>query len=92
MIWNIKNILIWSEEKNKKNSIFFKSVFETQKQIEFYEIQLKKHVRTASQKQRFKFNFLVGPAVQNTFFFCYRTPYCVCFNANARAGEKQTQL
>ena len=40
-----------------------------QKQIGFYEIQLKKHVRTASQKQRFKFNFLVGPAVQNTFFF-----------------------
>ena len=40
-----------------------------QKQIVFYEIQLKKHVRTASQKQRFKFNFLVGPAVQNTVWF-----------------------
>jgi hypothetical protein len=37
-----------------------------QKQIGFYKIQLKKHVRTASQKQRFKLNFLVGPAVQNT--------------------------
>jgi len=31
---NIKNILIWSKEKNKKNSNFFISVFETQKQIE----------------------------------------------------------
>jgi hypothetical protein len=31
---NIKNILIWSKEKNIKNSNFFISVFETQKQIE----------------------------------------------------------
>jgi hypothetical protein len=30
---NTKKILIWSKEKNKKNSNFFKSVFETQKQM-----------------------------------------------------------
>jgi hypothetical protein len=33
-----------------------------QKQIRFYETQLKKHVKIALQKLRFKFNFLVGPA------------------------------
>jgi hypothetical protein len=31
-----------------------------------YEIQLKKHVKTVSQKLHFKLNFLVGHAVQNT--------------------------
>jgi hypothetical protein len=41
---NTKNISIWSK-KNKKFSNFFKNVFETQKQIGFYEIQLKKHVK-----------------------------------------------
>jgi hypothetical protein len=41
MIWKHKNISIWSKEKNKKNLNFFKSAFETQKQIRFYEIQLK---------------------------------------------------
>ena len=29
---NTKKILIWSKEKNKKNLIFFKNAFETQKQ------------------------------------------------------------
>jgi hypothetical protein len=80
------------KKKIKKKSIFFTSVFETQKQTGFHETQLKKHVKTVAQKLCFKLNFLVGLAVQNTFFFCYRTPYCVCFNANARASEKQTQL
>jgi hypothetical protein len=32
-----KKILIWSKEKNKKLSIFFKNVFEKQKQTVFYE-------------------------------------------------------
>jgi hypothetical protein len=39
MIWKYKKKLIWS--KNKKNLNFKKNAFETQKQIEFYEIQLK---------------------------------------------------
>jgi len=43
--------------KTPKNINFFKSVFETQKQIVFYEIQLKKNVKTASQKLRFKLIF-----------------------------------
>jgi len=47
-----------ANKKNKKILNFFKSAFETQKQIGFYKIQLKKHV-----KLRFKLNFLVGPAV-----------------------------
>jgi hypothetical protein len=51
------------QRKNKKNWNFFKSAFETQKQIGFYEIQLKKHVKTAVQKLHFKLNFLVGPTV-----------------------------
>jgi hypothetical protein len=33
--------LIWS-----KKIIFFKSAFETQKQTEFYETQLKNHIKT----------------------------------------------
>jgi hypothetical protein len=33
--------------------------------VEVYETQLKKHVKPASQKPRFKLNFLVGPTVQN---------------------------
>jgi len=41
MIWKHKNILIWSKEKNIKKLIFFKSIFKTQKQTEFYEIRLK---------------------------------------------------
>jgi len=32
-----------------------------QKQIGFYESQLKKHGKTAVQKRHFKLNFLVGP-------------------------------
>jgi hypothetical protein len=39
MIWKYKKKLIWS--KNKKILNFEKNIFETQKQIEFYEIQLK---------------------------------------------------
>jgi len=58
-----------AKKKNKIKSILFKSAFETQKQIRFYEIQLKKHVKTAAQKLHFKFNFLVGPAVQNAIWF-----------------------
>ena len=58
---NTKTILIWS----KKKLIFFKSAFEIQKQIEFYEIQLQKHIKTAYQKLRFKLNFLMGPTVKN---------------------------
>jgi hypothetical protein len=53
----------------KKNLIFFKSAFETQKQIGFYETQLKKHVKIASQKLHFTLIFLVGPAVQNVVWF-----------------------
>jgi hypothetical protein len=34
-----------------------------QKQTVFYETQLKKHVKTASRKLRFKLNFLMGPAI-----------------------------
>jgi len=56
---------------------FFKSAFETQKQTGFYETQLKKHVKTASQKLRFKLNFLMGPVVQNTVWFV--TKYVVVF-------------
>jgi hypothetical protein len=36
-----------------------------QKQTKFYETQLQKHVKTASQKLRFKLNFLVGSTVKN---------------------------
>jgi hypothetical protein len=50
-------------KKPKKNLIFFKNAFETQKQTGFYETQLKKHVKTASQKLRFKLNFLMDPTV-----------------------------
>jgi hypothetical protein len=55
----------WSKntKKNKKNSIFFKNAFETQKQTGFYETRLKKHVKTASQKLCFKLNFLMDPIV-----------------------------
>jgi hypothetical protein len=49
--------LIWSKEKNKKLSIFFKSAFGTKKQTVFYETQLKKYVKTVSWKLRFKLNF-----------------------------------
>jgi hypothetical protein len=35
---NIKKILIWNKEKNKKNLILFKNTFETQKQTESYPI------------------------------------------------------
>ena len=58
---NTKTILIWS----KKKLIFFKSAFEIQRQTEFYEIQLQKHIKTAYQKLRFKLNFLMGPTVKN---------------------------
>jgi hypothetical protein len=40
-----------------------------QKQTEFYETQLKKHVKTPSQKLRFNLNFLVDPAIQNAVWF-----------------------
>ena len=38
-----------ANKKVKKIPNFFKRVFETKKQIEFYKTQLKKHVKTASQ-------------------------------------------
>jgi len=60
MILKHKKKLIWSE-KNK----FFKSTFEMQKQTKFYETQLQKHVKTTSQKLRFKLNFLVGSTIKN---------------------------
>jgi len=50
-------------KQKKKFSNFFKSAFETQKQTGFYETQLKKHVKTASQKLCFKLNFLMGPTL-----------------------------
>jgi len=34
-----------------------------QKQIGFYETQLKKHVKNALKKLHFKLNFLVSPAI-----------------------------
>jgi len=49
------------QRKNKNKLNFFKSAFEKQKQIGFYESQFKKHVKTAIQKLHFKLNFLVGP-------------------------------
>jgi len=61
-----KNISIWSKEKKLKNLIFFKNVFKTQKQTGFYETQLKKHLKTASQKLHFKYNFVVDLTIQNT--------------------------
>jgi hypothetical protein len=61
--------MIWKHKKNinlkLKKLNFFKSVFETQKQTEFNETQLKKHVKTASQKLCFELNFLVGSTVKN---------------------------
>jgi hypothetical protein len=63
MIWKYKKKLIWSKEKNKKISNLKKNVFKTQKQIDFYETQLKKHVKTASQKLYFKLNFLIDLSV-----------------------------
>jgi hypothetical protein len=49
------------QRKNKKK--IYKSAFEMQKQTGFYETQLKKHVKIASQKLHFKLNFLVGLTV-----------------------------
>jgi hypothetical protein len=63
MIRKYKKKLIWSKEKNKKILNFEKSAFETKKQTEFYETPLKKHLKTASQNMRFKFNFLVDPII-----------------------------
>ena len=60
MIWKHKKKLIWSKINN-----FFKSAFETQKQTKFYETQLQKHVKIASQKLRFKLNFLVDSTIKN---------------------------
>jgi len=46
---NTKKILIWSKEKIKiKIQNLEKNAFEKQKQTEFYETWLKKHVKTAS--------------------------------------------
>jgi hypothetical protein len=58
-----------AKKKNTKFLNFFKSTFETQKQTGFYKTQLKKYVKTASQKLRFKLIFLVSPAVQNIVWF-----------------------
>jgi hypothetical protein len=66
---NLKTPKIYQFEAKKKKIKFKKNTFETQKQIKFYEIQLKKHVKTSSQKLRFKLNFLVDPAIQNTVWF-----------------------
>jgi hypothetical protein len=72
---NTKNISIWS--KKIKIIIFFKNAFETQKQTGFYETQLKKYVKTASQKLRFKLNFLVDPTIQDAVWFV--TKYLAAF-------------
>jgi len=48
-----------------------------QKQTEFYETQLKKHVKTVSQKLHFKLNFLVDPTVWNAV--SYVTKYVTMF-------------
>jgi hypothetical protein len=48
-----------------------------QKQTEFYETQLKKHVKTVSQKLHFKLNFLVDPTVWNAV--SYVTKYVNVF-------------
>jgi hypothetical protein len=64
-----KYINLKQRKKNTKFLNFFKSTFETQKQTGFYKTQLKKYVKTASQKLRFKLIFLVSPAVQNIVWF-----------------------
>jgi hypothetical protein len=73
--------MIWKHKKyinlKLKKLNFFKSVFETQKQTEFDETQLQKHVKTASQKLYFKLNFVVDPTVKKYSLVCYQTPYCV---------------
>jgi hypothetical protein len=56
--WSENIKIIWSNEKNKIILNFLKNTFETQKQSEFYKTQFKKYVKTASQKLRFKLNFL----------------------------------
>jgi len=63
--------------KKIKIIIFFKNAFETQKQTGFYETQLKKYVKTASQKLRFKLNFLVDPTIQDAVWFV--TKYLAAF-------------
>ena len=92
MIWkNTKNISIWSKEKNTKFLNFFKSTFETQKQTGFYKTQLKKHVKTAFTKTAFQTHFFSEPRSTKHSLVCYQTPCCVCFTANTKAEEKQTQ-
>jgi hypothetical protein len=80
--WYQRIKMIWKKKLKLKNLIFFKNAFETQKQTEYYETQLQKHVKTASQKLCFKLNFLVGPTVKNavwcvtkhlTVFFALQT-------------------
>ena len=61
MIWKHKKYI--NLKQRKFFLFFFKSAFETQKQTGFYKTQLKRHVKTTSQKLCFKLNFLVGISV-----------------------------
>ena len=45
--------------------------------VEIYKTQLKKYVKTISQKIYFKLNFLVSPAVQNQFGLLSNTLLCL---------------
>jgi hypothetical protein len=68
-----------------------KNVLETQKQTEFYKTQLKKHIKTASQKLRFKLNFFYGPHSIKHNLVHYQTPNCVFYTVNTKITTKQTQ-
>ena len=48
MIWKHKKYIDLKQRKKLKIKFFFKNVFKTQKQTKFYEIQLKKHIKTAA--------------------------------------------
>ena len=62
-----------------------------QKQIGFYETQLKKHVKTAFKKTTFQTQFFSESCSTKHSLVCYQTLCYVCFTTNAKTAEKQTR-
>jgi hypothetical protein len=69
---------------SKWSNFYFKSAFEIQKQTKYYETQLQKHIKTASQ-------FFSGLHNKKYNLECYQIFYCVFYIANTKTTNKQTQ-
>ena len=83
-----KKKLIWSKEKNKKFSNFFKSAFKTNSVL---RNSVKKACKNCFTKTAFQIQFFSGSRGIKRGFYSYQISYCVFCTANTKTGPKQKQ-